>query len=156
RRDRLRRRVAAGQPAGVGGRVPADRRAGTVAGAGGGHAQRRRAAGGAGRGCHPRGRTGRPGPGPRRPAVGPRRVVAGVAGPLTGGEATAVARYVITPDVALHLAMGEAAGGDGHQLLAPTPFRPQVLSGLYRSVRGGRARRAGGGPRLGGVGGPRA
>jgi len=52
-----------------------------------------------------------------------------------------VARYVITPDVALHLAMDEAAVGDDHQLLAPTLFRSQVLSRLYRSVREGRLSR---------------
>jgi predicted nucleic acid-binding protein len=52
-----------------------------------------------------------------------------------------VARYVITPDVALHLAERGAEVGDGHRLLAPTLFRSQVLSRLYRSVREGRLTR---------------
>src|SRR5690606_38648525 len=52
-----------------------------------------------------------------------------------------MARYVITPDVAIRLAEGGVAVGDEHQLLAPTLFRSQVLSRLYRSVREGRLTR---------------
>jgi predicted nucleic acid-binding protein len=46
-------------------------------------------------------------------------------------------RYVIGPDVALHLARDETVIPDEHQLLAPTLFRSQVLSLLYRTVREG-------------------
>lgn len=50
---------------------------------------------------------------------------------------TSMARYVITPDVGLHLAEQESVIGDGHQLLAPTLFRSQTLSLLYRAVHKG-------------------
>ena len=46
-------------------------------------------------------------------------------------------RYVIGPDVALHLARDEAVIPDEHQLLAPTLLRSQLLSLLYRAVRQG-------------------
>jgi predicted nucleic acid-binding protein len=46
-------------------------------------------------------------------------------------------RYVIGPDVALHLAHTEAAVSDEHQLLAPTLLRSQVLSLIYQAVRRG-------------------
>lgn len=46
-------------------------------------------------------------------------------------------RYVVGPDVALHLAREEAAIPDDHQLLAPTLIRSQLLSQLYRAVRRG-------------------
>ena len=46
-------------------------------------------------------------------------------------------RYVIVPEVALQLAQREAVLSAGHQLLAPTLFRSQTLSLLYRSVRTG-------------------
>lgn len=46
-------------------------------------------------------------------------------------------RYVIGPDVALRLAHDEAVIPDGHQLLAPTLLRSQMLSLLYRAVRHG-------------------
>lgn len=46
-------------------------------------------------------------------------------------------RYVIDPDVALHLARHEAVIPDEHKLLAPTLFRSQLLSLLYRAVRQG-------------------
>lgn len=46
-------------------------------------------------------------------------------------------RYVIGPDVALHLANLGTAVADGHQLLAPTLLRSQLLSLLYRAVREG-------------------
>jgi predicted nucleic acid-binding protein len=48
-----------------------------------------------------------------------------------------VTRYVIGPDVALHLARDEAVIPDEHQLLAPTLLRSQLLSLLYRAVRQG-------------------
>jgi predicted nucleic acid-binding protein len=44
-------------------------------------------------------------------------------------------RYVIGSDVALRLAAGEARIADGHQLVAPTLLRSQVLALLYRAVR---------------------
>jgi predicted nucleic acid-binding protein len=44
-------------------------------------------------------------------------------------------RYVIGPDVAVHLAHDQTAICDEHRLLAPTLFRSQVLSRLYRAVR---------------------
>lgn len=44
-------------------------------------------------------------------------------------------RFVITPDVGLYLAEREQVIGAEHQLLAPTLFRSQVLSSLYRAVR---------------------
>ncbi len=46
-------------------------------------------------------------------------------------------RFVIGPDVALHLARGVASIADDHQLVAPTLLRSQVLSLLYQSVRRG-------------------
>jgi predicted nucleic acid-binding protein len=48
-----------------------------------------------------------------------------------------MARYVITPDVALLLARGRTLVPEQHRLLAPTLLRSQVLSLLYRSVRAG-------------------
>lgn len=48
-----------------------------------------------------------------------------------------VTKYVIGPDVALRLARDETVIPDEHQLLAPTLFRSQVLSLLYRAVREG-------------------
>jgi predicted nucleic acid-binding protein len=46
-------------------------------------------------------------------------------------------RYVIGPDVALRLAQENTAIADENQLLAPTLFRSQLLSRLYKAVRGG-------------------
>src|SRR6266516_7072431 len=46
-------------------------------------------------------------------------------------------RYVIGPDVALHLAHDEAVIRGGHQLLAPALLRSQLLSLLYQDVRRG-------------------
>ena len=46
-------------------------------------------------------------------------------------------RYVIGADVALRLARDEVVVADQHQLVAPTLTRSQVLSLLYRAVRGG-------------------
>jgi predicted nucleic acid-binding protein len=48
-----------------------------------------------------------------------------------------MATYVIGPDVANHLASGQVAIGDGHQLLAPAVLRSQLLSLLYQAVRRG-------------------
>ena len=48
-----------------------------------------------------------------------------------------MAKYVITPDVALRLARDEAVIPDEHQLLAPTLIRSQLLTQLYRAVRQG-------------------
>ena len=46
-------------------------------------------------------------------------------------------RYVIGPDVALRLAQEQAVVGDGHQILAPTLLRSQMLSSLYQAVHRG-------------------
>ena len=46
-------------------------------------------------------------------------------------------RYVIGPDVAVHLAHDQVAINAGHQLLAPTLLRSQTLSLLYQEVRRG-------------------
>lgn len=46
-------------------------------------------------------------------------------------------RYVIGPDVAIRLAHEQAVIGDGHQILAPTLLRSQVLSSLYQAVHRG-------------------
>jgi predicted nucleic acid-binding protein len=46
-------------------------------------------------------------------------------------------RYVIGPDVALHLAQVEAVVPAQHQLVAPTLIRSQVLAQLYALVRRG-------------------
>jgi predicted nucleic acid-binding protein len=46
-------------------------------------------------------------------------------------------RYVISPEVAVHLAHDEAVIPGEHQLLAPTLLRSQLLSLLYRAVRRG-------------------
>ena len=43
-------------------------------------------------------------------------------------------RYVIGPDVALRLAHDRAVIGAGHQLLAPTLLRSQLLSLLFQAV----------------------
>ncbi|EMY33903.1 hypothetical protein D477_012520 [Arthrobacter crystallopoietes BAB-32] len=51
-------------------------------------------------------------------------------------------RFVIGPDAALRLAREEAVIADGHQLVAPTLLRSQVLSLLYQAVqRGGLERK---------------
>lgn len=46
-------------------------------------------------------------------------------------------RFVIGPDVALHLAQLQAVVPAKHQLLAPTLIRSQVLAQLYSLVRRG-------------------
>lgn len=46
-------------------------------------------------------------------------------------------KYVIGPDVALHLAHDEAVISGEHKLLAPTLIRSQLLSLLYQAVRRG-------------------
>jgi len=46
-------------------------------------------------------------------------------------------RYVIGPDVAIRLAHDEAVIRGGHQILAPTLLRSQMLSLLYQAVRRG-------------------
>src|SRR5690606_23941215 len=51
-------------------------------------------------------------------------------------------RFVITPDAALHAAQHRIAIPPEHQLLAPTLFRSQALSALYRAVRSGELSRA--------------
>jgi len=48
-----------------------------------------------------------------------------------------MARFVIGPDVALHLAKARTAISDKHKLLAPTLLRSEVLGLLYASVRRG-------------------
>src|SRR6266545_1840862 len=46
-------------------------------------------------------------------------------------------RYVIGPDVALRLAEERAVIRDGHQLVAPTLLRSQLLALLYQAVARG-------------------
>jgi predicted nucleic acid-binding protein len=46
-------------------------------------------------------------------------------------------RYVIGPDVAIHLAGDEAVIPDGHHMLAPALLRSQMLSLLYQAVHRG-------------------
>jgi predicted nucleic acid-binding protein len=46
-------------------------------------------------------------------------------------------RYVIGPDVAIHLAGEEAVIPDGHHILAPALLRSQMLSLLYQAVHRG-------------------
>jgi predicted nucleic acid-binding protein len=46
-------------------------------------------------------------------------------------------RYVITPDVAIHLAQSRVAVRAEHRILAPTLLRSQLLSLLYQAVRRG-------------------
>ena len=46
-------------------------------------------------------------------------------------------RYVIRPDVAIRLARDDAVIRDGHELLAPTLLRSQVLSQLFQAVQRG-------------------
>jgi predicted nucleic acid-binding protein len=46
-------------------------------------------------------------------------------------------RYVIGPDVVMHLALDRAVIRADHQLVAPTLLRSQMLSLLYRAVRRG-------------------
>jgi predicted nucleic acid-binding protein len=48
-----------------------------------------------------------------------------------------MARYVIDAGVAIALAREQATVSAGHQLLAPTLLRSQMLSELYASVRRG-------------------
>lgn len=57
-------------------------------------------------------------------------------------------RFVIGPDVALHLARDGAAVADGHRLVAPTLLRSQVLALLYQSVRRGDVTQADAGRQL--------
>jgi len=57
-------------------------------------------------------------------------------------------RFVIGPDVALHLARDGAAVADEHQLVAPTLLRSQVLALLYQSVRRGDVTQADAGRQL--------
>lgn len=49
-----------------------------------------------------------------------------------------MAKYVISPDVGLCLAERNAAVEGEHRILAPTLFRSQILSLLYRAVQHGR------------------
>ncbi|MEE6271967.1 type II toxin-antitoxin system VapC family toxin [Georgenia wangjunii] len=46
-------------------------------------------------------------------------------------------RFVVGPDVALRLALEGMVAANGHQLVAPTLLRSQVLSLLYEAVRRG-------------------
>ena len=50
-------------------------------------------------------------------------------------------KFVIGPDVALRLAEERAAIRAGHQLLAPTLLRSQLLSLLYQAVQRGESTR---------------
>jgi predicted nucleic acid-binding protein len=57
-------------------------------------------------------------------------------------------RYVIGPDVAIHLARNEAVIRDEHQILAPTLLRSQMLSLLYQAVHRGEMTKKDAGRRL--------
>lgn len=57
-------------------------------------------------------------------------------------------RYVIGPDVAIRLAHEQAVIGGGHQILAPTLLRSQMLSSLYQAVRRGEMTKKDAGQRL--------
>lgn len=46
-------------------------------------------------------------------------------------------KYVIGPDVAIHLAREQTSISAEHKLLAPTLLRSQMLSELYQAVRRG-------------------
>jgi predicted nucleic acid-binding protein len=46
-------------------------------------------------------------------------------------------RYVIGPDVAMHLAHDEVVIGTDHQILAPALIRSQLLARLFGAVRRG-------------------
>ncbi|NTS33840.1 type II toxin-antitoxin system VapC family toxin [Phyllobacterium sp. BT25] len=59
-----------------------------------------------------------------------------------------MARFVIGPDVALHLAEIDAAIPAKHKLLAPTLLRSQVLALLYEAVRRGDIDRKGANAKL--------
>ena len=59
-----------------------------------------------------------------------------------------MARYVIGPDVAMHLAQAEAVIRDEHQILAPALLRSQLLSLLYQAVNRGEMTRTDAGRRL--------
>ena len=59
-----------------------------------------------------------------------------------------MARFVISPDVALHLAEIGAAVPAKHKLLAPTLLRSQVLALLYEAVRRGDIDRKGANAKL--------
>lgn len=48
-----------------------------------------------------------------------------------------MAKYVIGPDVAIHLAHDKAVIRDEHQILAPAVLRSQLLSLLYQAVHRG-------------------
>jgi hypothetical protein len=64
-------------------------------------------------------------------------------------------RYVIGPDVAVRLARDQAVIRGGHQILAPTLLRSQVLSLLYQAARRGDMTRRDAERQLGYVRGPR-
>jgi predicted nucleic acid-binding protein len=57
-------------------------------------------------------------------------------------------RYVIGPDVAIHLAGEEAVIPDGHHMLAPALLRSQMLSLLYQAVHRGEMTKEDAGRRL--------
>jgi predicted nucleic acid-binding protein len=56
---------------------------------------------------------------------------------MTADEQTSSTRFVILPDVALHLAAREVAVRESHHLVAPTLLRSQVLALLYGAVQRG-------------------
>jgi predicted nucleic acid-binding protein len=57
-------------------------------------------------------------------------------------------KYVIDPEVAIQLARDEAVIGGGHQILAPTLLRSQLLSLLYQAVHRGEMTKKDAGRRL--------
>ena len=58
------------------------------------------------------------------------------------------ARYVIGPEVAIRLANDQPVISDGHQILAPTLLRSQLLSLLYQAVIRGEMTKQGADHRL--------
>jgi predicted nucleic acid-binding protein len=65
-----------------------------------------------------------------------------------GKELIPMAKYVIGPEVAFRLARDEAVIHGGHQILAPTLLRSQLLSLLYQAARRGEMTQKDAGRRL--------
>ena len=59
-----------------------------------------------------------------------------------------MAKYVIGPEVAIHLAQAEAVIRDEHHILAPTLLRSQMLSLLHQAAHRGEMTKKDAGRRL--------
>src|SRR6266487_5390255 len=66
-----------------------------------------------------------------------------------------MAKYVIGPEVAIHLAQAEAVIRDEHHILAPTLLRWQMLSLLHQAAHRGEMTKKDAGRRLNYARGPR-